>query len=162
MISPPPRGTRIGSLTTAEYAGRHLRGRDSDRRVEDAVSTPEAPARSTLGLVSRSTDALAAFTGAMFIGGSNFVAGLDRVRWRSFALLGVGALCASESVVVSKLVGRSTRRRRFVGMTAGAVVLSPAAGAAAFRESAATTPTAYAADPHEPVTFVQDAAAAAS
>jgi AraC-like DNA-binding protein len=31
-----------------------------------------------------------------------------------------------------------------------------------FREFAATTPTAYAADPHEPVTFVQDAAAAAS
>lgn len=31
-----------------------------------------------------------------------------------------------------------------------------------FREFAATTPTAYAADPHERVTFVQDAAAAAS
>ncbi len=31
-----------------------------------------------------------------------------------------------------------------------------------FREFAATTPTAYAADPREPVTFVQDTAAAAS
>ena len=31
-----------------------------------------------------------------------------------------------------------------------------------FREFAATTPTAYAADPREPVTFVQDTAAAGS
>jgi drug/metabolite transporter (DMT)-like permease len=44
--------------------------------------------------------------------------------WRSFALLGVAALCASESVVVSKLAGRQHPVvMNFVGMSVGAVVL---------------------------------------
>jgi drug/metabolite transporter (DMT)-like permease len=46
----------------------------------------------------------------------------------SFALLAVAALCASESVVVSKLVGREhPMAMNFVGMSAGAVVLLVAA-----------------------------------
>jgi drug/metabolite transporter (DMT)-like permease len=44
--------------------------------------------------------------------------------WESFALLGVAAVCASESVVVSKLAGRQHPvAMNFVGMSAGAVVL---------------------------------------
>ena len=44
--------------------------------------------------------------------------------WHSFALLGVAALCASEAVVVSKLVGRHhPAAMNFVGMSAGAAVL---------------------------------------
>ncbi len=44
--------------------------------------------------------------------------------WHSFALLGVAALCASEAVVVSKLVGRQhPAAMNFVGMSAGAGVL---------------------------------------
>jgi drug/metabolite transporter (DMT)-like permease len=54
--------------------------------------------------------------------------------WGSFALLGVGALCASEAVVVSKLAGRQHPvAMNFVGMTAGAVVLVIAAGLAGER-----------------------------
>jgi drug/metabolite transporter (DMT)-like permease len=54
--------------------------------------------------------------------------------WRSFALLGVAALCASESVVVSKLAGRQHPVvMNFVGMSAGAVVLLLAARAAGER-----------------------------
>jgi drug/metabolite transporter (DMT)-like permease len=49
--------------------------------------------------------------------------------WRSFALLGVAALCASESVVVSKLAGRQHPVvMNFVGMSLGAVVLLVVAG----------------------------------
>ena len=52
--------------------------------------------------------------------------------WGSFALLLLGSLCASESVVVSKLVGRQHPvAMNFVGMSAGAVallVVSAAAG----------------------------------
>jgi drug/metabolite transporter (DMT)-like permease len=44
--------------------------------------------------------------------------------WRSFAVLGLASLAASESVVVSKLVGRQHPVvMNFVGMTAGAAVL---------------------------------------
>ncbi|HEV3480216.1 MAG TPA: EamA family transporter [Gaiellaceae bacterium] len=44
--------------------------------------------------------------------------------WQSFALLGLAALCASESVVVSKLAGRRHPvAMNFVGMTMGAAVL---------------------------------------
>ena len=46
------------------------------------------------------------------------------VGWTSFALLGVAALGASESVVVSKLVGRQhPMAMNLVGMTAGATAL---------------------------------------
>ena len=46
------------------------------------------------------------------------------VGWTSFALLGVAALGASESVVVSKLVGRQhPMAMNAVGMTAGSVAL---------------------------------------
>ncbi len=46
------------------------------------------------------------------------------VGWASFALLGVAALAASESVVVSKLVGRQhPMAMNLVGMTAGSVAL---------------------------------------
>jgi drug/metabolite transporter (DMT)-like permease len=46
------------------------------------------------------------------------------VGWTSFALLGVAALGASESVVVSKLVGRQhPMAMNVVGMTAGATAL---------------------------------------
>jgi drug/metabolite transporter (DMT)-like permease len=51
--------------------------------------------------------------------------------WGSFALLGVAALCASESVVVSKLAGRQHPVAiNFVGMSLGAVVLLGVAAAA--------------------------------
>lgn len=44
--------------------------------------------------------------------------------WTSFALLGVAALCAAESVVLSKRAGRlHPAAMNFVGMTAGAVAL---------------------------------------
>ena len=49
----------------------------------------------------------------------------------SFALLGVAALCASESVVVSKLAGRHHPvAMNFVGMSAGAAVLLVVSAAA--------------------------------
>jgi drug/metabolite transporter (DMT)-like permease len=54
--------------------------------------------------------------------------------WTSFVLLGLAALCASESVVVSKLVGRQHPvAMNFVGMSAGAIVLLVAAAAAGER-----------------------------
>ena len=50
------------------------------------------------------------------------------VGWASFALLGVAALAASESVVVSKLAGRlHPLAMNVVGMTAGAAALLAAA-----------------------------------
>jgi drug/metabolite transporter (DMT)-like permease len=49
----------------------------------------------------------------------------------SFVLLGIAALCASESVVVSKLAGRHHPvAMNFVGMSVGSVVLLIVAGAA--------------------------------
>jgi drug/metabolite transporter (DMT)-like permease len=54
--------------------------------------------------------------------------------WGSFALLGAAALCASESVVVSKLAGRQHPvAMNFVGMSVGALVLLIVAGAAGER-----------------------------
>jgi drug/metabolite transporter (DMT)-like permease len=54
--------------------------------------------------------------------------------WGSFALLGIAALCASESVVVSKLAGRQHPVvMNFLGMSAGAVVLLVVAGVAGER-----------------------------
>jgi drug/metabolite transporter (DMT)-like permease len=54
--------------------------------------------------------------------------------WTSFVLLGVAALCASESVVVSKLAGRQHPvAMNFIGMSAGAIVLLVAAVAAGER-----------------------------
>jgi drug/metabolite transporter (DMT)-like permease len=51
--------------------------------------------------------------------------------WGSFALLGIAALCASESVVVSKLAGRHHPvAMNFLGMTAGAALLLVVAGMA--------------------------------
>jgi drug/metabolite transporter (DMT)-like permease len=51
--------------------------------------------------------------------------------WRSFALLGVAAVCASESVVVSKLAGaQHPVAMNFVGMSVGAAVLVIAAAVA--------------------------------
>ena len=53
-----------------------------------------------------------------------FDPGAADVGWTSFALLGVAALGASESVVVSKLVGREhPLAMNAVGMTAGALAL---------------------------------------
>jgi len=54
--------------------------------------------------------------------------------WGSFALLVVAALCASESVVISKRAGRQHPVvMNFVGMSAGAVVLLVASAAAGER-----------------------------
>jgi drug/metabolite transporter (DMT)-like permease len=54
--------------------------------------------------------------------------------WESFALLALAALCASESVVVSKLAGRQhPLAMNFVGMSAGAAVLLVGAAAAGER-----------------------------
>jgi drug/metabolite transporter (DMT)-like permease len=54
--------------------------------------------------------------------------------WRDFALLGVAALCASEAVVVSKLVGRQHPvAMNFLGMSVGAVVLLVVAAVAGER-----------------------------
>jgi drug/metabolite transporter (DMT)-like permease len=54
--------------------------------------------------------------------------------WQSFALLGLAALCASESVVVSKLAGRHHPvAMNFVGMAAGAIVLLIVSGVAGER-----------------------------
>lgn len=54
--------------------------------------------------------------------------------WGSFALLGIAALCFSESVVVSKLAGQQHPVvMNFVGMSVGAVVLLVVAGAAGER-----------------------------
>ena len=50
--------------------------------------------------------------------------GGDGFGWDSFALLGLAALCASESVVVSKLAGpQHPVAMNFVGMSVGAAVL---------------------------------------
>ncbi len=50
--------------------------------------------------------------------------GGDGFGWGSFALLGLAALCASESVVVSKLAGpQHPVAMNFVGMSVGAAVL---------------------------------------
>jgi drug/metabolite transporter (DMT)-like permease len=58
-------------------------------------------------------------TAAMF-----FDPGDTDVGWTSFALLGVAALGASESVVVSKLVGREhPMAMNLIGMTAGSAAL---------------------------------------
>lgn len=63
-----------------------------------------------------------------------FQPGSIEFGWGSFALLGVAALCASESVVVSKLAGRQHPvAMNFVGMTAGSVVLLIVAAAAGER-----------------------------
>jgi drug/metabolite transporter (DMT)-like permease len=54
--------------------------------------------------------------------------------WESFALLGVAALCASESVVVSKLAGRQHPvAMNFIAMSVGAAVLVVVAGIAGER-----------------------------
>jgi drug/metabolite transporter (DMT)-like permease len=79
-----------------------------------------------------------ALVGALVaIGGSIlifFQPGAIAFGWGSFALLGIAALCASESVVVSKLAGRQHPvAMNFVGMSAGAVVLLIVAGAAGER-----------------------------
>ena len=60
-----------------------------------------------------------------------FQPGSVEFGWTSFALLGVAALCASESVVVSKLAGPlHPVAINFVGMTVGAAVLVAVAAAA--------------------------------
>jgi drug/metabolite transporter (DMT)-like permease len=72
--------------------------------------------------------ALVAIAGSVLI---FFQPGSIAFGWGSFALLGVAALCASESVVVSKLAGRQHPvAMNFVGMSVGAVVLLIVAGAA--------------------------------
>ncbi len=54
--------------------------------------------------------------------------------WRSFALLGVAALCASEAVVVSKLAGgQHPVVMNFLGMSVGALLLMLVAGLAGER-----------------------------
>ena len=60
--------------------------------------------------------------------------GGDGFGWGSFALLGLAALCASESVVVSKLAGpQHPVAMNFVGMSVGAAVLLLVAWAAGDR-----------------------------
>ena len=75
--------------------------------------------------------ALVAITGSVVI---FFQPGSIAFGWESFALLAVAALCASESVVVSKLAGRQhPLAMNFVGMSAGGAVLLIAAAAAGER-----------------------------
>ena len=74
--------------------------------------------------------ALVALVGSVVI---FFQPGSVSFGWRSFALLGVAALCASESVVVSKLAGQHPVVTNFVGMSVGSVVLLVAAGVAGER-----------------------------
>jgi len=75
--------------------------------------------------------ALVAIAGSVLI---FFQPGSIAFGWGSFTLLGLAALCASESVVVSKLAGRHHPvAMNFVGMSAGAVVLLIVAGAAGER-----------------------------
>jgi drug/metabolite transporter (DMT)-like permease len=79
-----------------------------------------------------------ALVGALVaLGGSAaifFQAGSVRFGWGSFVLLVVASLCASESVVVSKLAGRHHPVvMNFVGMSAGSVVLLIVAAAAGER-----------------------------
>jgi drug/metabolite transporter (DMT)-like permease len=72
--------------------------------------------------------ALVALVGSVVI---FFQPGSIDFGWSSFLLLGLAALFASESVVVSKLVGREhPMAMNFVGMTAGSIVLLVAAVAA--------------------------------
>jgi drug/metabolite transporter (DMT)-like permease len=75
--------------------------------------------------------ALVAIVGSVLI---FFQPGSIAFGWGSFALLGLASLCASESVVVSKLAGRHHPvAMNFVGMTAGAAVLLVVAAAAGER-----------------------------
>jgi drug/metabolite transporter (DMT)-like permease len=75
--------------------------------------------------------ALVAIAGSVVI---FFQPGSIDFGWESFALLVVAALCASESVVVSKVAGRQHPvTMNFVGMSAGAVVLLVLAGLAGER-----------------------------
>jgi drug/metabolite transporter (DMT)-like permease len=71
--------------------------------------------------------ALVALAGSALI---FFQPGSIQFGWRSFALLGIAALCFSESVVVSKLAGQHPVSLSFVGMSIGAVVLVVVAGLA--------------------------------
>jgi len=72
--------------------------------------------------------ALIAIAGSVLI---FFQPGSIAFGWGSFVLLGIAALCASESVVVSKLAGRHHPvAMNFVGMSVGSVVLLIVAGAA--------------------------------
>jgi len=71
--------------------------------------------------------ALVALAGSALI---FFQPGSIAFGWRSFVLLGVAALCFSESVVVSKLAGQHPVSMSFVGMSIGAVVLLVVAGVA--------------------------------
>ncbi len=72
--------------------------------------------------------ALVAIAGSVLI---FFQPGSISFGWSSFALLGLAALFASESVVVSKLAGKEHPvAMNFVGMSAGAAVLLIVAGAA--------------------------------
>ena len=72
--------------------------------------------------------ALVAIAGSVLI---FFQPGSVSFRWQSFVLLVLAAICASESVVVSKWIGRQHPVvTNFVGMTAGAAaLLAGAAGA---------------------------------
>jgi drug/metabolite transporter (DMT)-like permease len=75
--------------------------------------------------------ALVAFGGSVVI---FFQPGSIAFGVGSFALLGIAAVCASESVVVSKLAGRQHPvAMNFVGMSAGTVVLLLAAAVAGER-----------------------------
>jgi drug/metabolite transporter (DMT)-like permease len=75
--------------------------------------------------------ALVAIAGSVMV---FFQPGSISFGWGSFGLLGVAALCASESVVVTKLAGRQHPvAMNFVGMSIGAVVLLVVAAAAGER-----------------------------
>jgi drug/metabolite transporter (DMT)-like permease len=75
--------------------------------------------------------ALVAIAGSILV---FFQPGSIDFGWESFALLGVAALCASESVVISKLAGRQHPVAiNFVGMSIGAVVLLVVAASAGER-----------------------------
>ena len=63
-----------------------------------------------------------------------FQPGSVTFRWQSFVVLVVGALCASESVIVSKRIGRQHPVvTNFVGMTAGGAALLAGAAVAGER-----------------------------
>ena len=74
--------------------------------------------------------ALVALAGSALI---FFQPGSIAFGWRSFVMLVVAALCASESVVVSKRAGQHPVVMNFVGMSVGSVVLLVVASAAGER-----------------------------
>ncbi len=114
------RRVRVHVLGDARDTGRDRRGRDGGRARCSSSCSPSRTGSSG-SADGRSPGSLIALAGSALIFVQPDSASFG---WASFAVLGLAALAASESVVVSKLIGlQHPVVMNFVGMTAGAAVL---------------------------------------